>query len=368
MTPVIPAYGSSTLADVLPSVAARLGVPGHEDVLGLPEAQRYVVLLVDGLGWNITQGSLAKAGFLAELITGAPRLTAGVPSTTVTSLTSLGTGLAPGQHGVAGFSFRDPGSQHTLNALLWGSTPDPLTFQPRNTLFEQCVQAGVAATRVLPQKFEGSGLTVAGLRGGHFVAQDDDDQARVDAVRAGAVAGDRTLVYHYIRELDHTGHTLGVASPQWQRRLGLVARFVARLRDALPADVVLLVTGDHGMVDVPGHHRVIAEDDPTLMAGVDLLAGEARFRQLYTSDPEGVAERWANRFGDRAWVRTRAQAAAEGWFGELDSRVAARFGDVVVAMRTDWGVLTTTFPKEHSLVGMHGSLTEAEMVVPLLVA
>jgi hypothetical protein len=40
---------------------------------------------------------------------------------------------------------------------------------------------------------------------------------------------------------------------------------------------------------------------------------------------------------------------------------------VLVAMRTDWAVMTRQFPRELSLVGMHGSLTAAEMTVPLFV-
>ena len=368
MTPVLPAYGRSTLAEVVPSVGAHLGLSDCTDVLGLPDASRYVLLLVDGLGWAVTFEASDAAGYLAELAGDAIRLTAGVPSTTVTSLTSLGTGLPPGGHGIAGFSFRCPGRATVLNALAWLQDPDPREFQPVPTMLERAAAAGVVVTRVLPARFQGSGLTEAGLRGGQFVGEADDEAHRIRAVRDAATAGDRTLVYHYVRELDHTGHTVGVASPQWLRRLARVARYVARLRAALPDDVTLLVTGDHGMLDVPGHHRLVAEDDPVLMAGVDLLAGEARFRQLYTADPEGVVDRWSSRFGDRAWVRTRSQAVGEGWFGTMDERVADRFGDVVVAMRTDWAVLTTTFPKEHTLVGMHGSLTEAEMAVPLLLA
>ncbi len=367
MTPVVPAYGTSTLADLLPSVGARLAVPGCSDVLGLPAASRYVVLLVDGLGSVLPDGALTAAPELHRAWPTAIRLTAGVPSTTVTSLSSLGTGLPPGSHGIAGFSFRRPGGADVFNALLWRDDPDPLVVQPHPSLFERATAAGVVATRVLPIRFFGSGLTEAGLRGGRFVAETDDDGGRIDAVRCAADSGDRTLVYHYVRELDHTGHTLGIGSTAWRRRLALVSTFVGRLRAALSDDVVLLVTGDHGMLDVPGHHRLIAEDDPVLTRGVDLLAGEARFRQLYTSEPDAVADRWATRLGERAWVRTRPRAIAEGWFGTVDPRVADHFGDVVVAMRSDWAVLTTSFPKEHDLVGMHGSLTETEMSVPLLV-
>jgi hypothetical protein len=142
--------------------------------------------------------------------------------------------------------------------------------------------------------------------------------------------------------------------------------FADALREQLPDDVRLVVTGDHGMIDVPADHRLIMEDEPELMAGVDLIGGEARLRQLYTSKPDSVAARWTDRLGSLAWVRTRDEAHAEGWFGKLAPRVADHFGDVLVAMRDDWAVLTREVPGEFNLVGMHGSLTRAEMEIPLI--
>ena len=52
----LPAYGQC-IVDVLPSVLGALGVPDEHDVLGLPPARRYVVLLVDGLGWHLLRGA-----------------------------------------------------------------------------------------------------------------------------------------------------------------------------------------------------------------------------------------------------------------------------------------------------------------------
>ena len=65
--PVIPAYGAGTLSDVVPAVAASLGVPGWSDALGLPEAPRWVVLLVDGLGDLNLAASAEHAPFLTSL-------------------------------------------------------------------------------------------------------------------------------------------------------------------------------------------------------------------------------------------------------------------------------------------------------------
>ena len=368
---VLPRYGRDTLADLLGSVAAHLGVPGHTwPAVDLPSARRYVVLLVDGLGHQLLARHLGDVDHLSELFGTAQRLTAGVPSTTATSLTCLGTGCAPGRHGVAGYAFRSPESGGVMNALTWEGGPEDVAgFQPVETVFEQAAAAGVAVTSVAPARFEASGLTRAALRGPDFVAMlDESDLALriMETVRASR-RGERSLVYVYERALDHAGHGKGVGSDRWLEVLRRVDLFTKLLREELDDDVVLLVTGDHGMVDIAQERMIMVEDEPGLLSGVDLFAGEGRLRQLYTSRADQVTRRWRSRLGERAWVVSREEAVDAGWFGPLDERVADRFGDVLVAMRTDWAVMTRALPRELTLVGQHGSLTEAEMAVPLLV-
>ena len=166
-----------------------------------------------------------------------------------------------------------------------------------------------------------------------------------------------------------SGHTQGCESEAWHRQLAVIDDRCERLREALPADVRLVITADHGMIDIPNEQRLVAEDDPSLMAGVSALAGEPRFRQLYVDhdQPARVAQRWRDRLGPRAWVRTRDEAIDEGWFGSVDDQLRERYGHVLVAMRADWAVMTRQLPRELTLVGMHGSLTPAEMLVPLFV-
>lgn len=373
--PLIPAYGRSTLADLLPSVGHHLGVPGCDaDVLGLPASHRYVVLLVDGLGHDLVLRAADRAPWLAARL-GQQVLTSGVPATTVTSLTCLGTGLPPGQHGMVGFTSRVPSTGEMLNALTWESDLVPEAYQPHPTMFERAAAAGVGVSSVALQRFARTGLTQAALRGPRFVPfpSEKDTQLRIDLIADAASRGQRTLVYAYERELDHTGHVQGCASPAWSLQLTRIDTMLARLREALPSDVVLLVTGDHGMVDVPTERRLVIEDEPELAAGVDMVAGEARFRHLYVdSDSEAecerVAHRWRNRLGSRAWVRTRDEAIDEGWFGPVRDDVRERFGHVLAAPTGDWAFLTRTFGQEMELVGMHASLTPVEMRVPLVVA
>jgi len=372
VAPLVPAYGTSSLADVLPGLGAHLGVPGcPADPLGLPASDRYVVVLIDGLGWHLVRRAVRAAPYLASLLGDAATLTVGVPSTTATSLASLGTGLPPGQHGLVGYTSRVPSTGEILNALTWESDLVARAYQSKPTLFERATAAGVSVSSVALERFAGTGLTEAALRGATFVGFPDEEaqDRRIELVVAAAARGSRSLVYAYERQLDHVGHGSGVASPAWLAHLTRIDAMCERLRDALPDDVRVIITGDHGMVDVPAAHQVIAEDEPGLLAGVTVLAGEGRFRQIYVDrdDPVRVAERWRDVLGERAWVRTRDEAIDEGWFGPVEDSLRERYGHVLAALRDDHAVMSRQFPRELTLVGMHGSLTPEEMLVPLFV-
>lgn len=367
--PIVPRFGAGALSDVLPAIGAQLGVSGFGDVLGLPAADRYVLLLIDGLGERQLADAPGVAPHLSAGLAAGRTLTSVVPSTTVSAITSLATGLTPGEHGMAGYSFAHPFAGGVLNALAWEHGLSGLDVQPRFTALERLARAGITVSTVLPGRFARTGLTEAALRGGRFVgiADEEDFATRVDQIVDAALAGQRTFVYAYERSLDHLAHAHGTGSALWLDALVRVDAFVAELRRALPTDVRLIVTADHGMVDVGSADRLLIEDEPALSAGVHLMAGEGRLRQLYTRQPSAVARRWAERLGSGAWVRTRDEAVDAGWFGPMSAGMAPRFGDVLVAIRGTGAVLTRTLPGELRLVGMHGSLTAPEMFVPLIV-
>ncbi|MEP7088716.1 MAG: nucleotide pyrophosphatase/phosphodiesterase family protein [Nocardioidaceae bacterium] len=367
---VEPAYEDRSLGDLLPAVARALGVDAGlpPTSLELPAADKYVVFLVDGLGYELLRDHQDQAPFLHEMLEGQPPATVGVPSTTATSLTSLGTALMPGSHGVVGFTTRIPGTEDLLNALTWSKGVDPRQWQPHPTAFARLAEAGVTTTVVNKREFNGSGLTVAGQRGADFVGADKVGERMAAVLAASASAP--SLTYMYEGDLDWTGHRYGVASTSWELQLAMVDAAAEQLRETLPADVRIVVVADHGMVDSPTADRLDVDDHPELIDGVVLLGGEARFRHLYcrAGAVEDVAARWRAVVGDRALVLTRDEAVDRGWFGPVAPVVRPRLGDVMVAAHGTFSVMSTTsFPYETTLVGLHGSLTAAEMLVPVLV-
>jgi hypothetical protein len=365
--PLVPSYGFRTLAELGSSVLAALGGSGT-NTLGLPQVRKVCLLVVDGLGWELLRDHPAAAPFLNELAMNAQPLSAGFPATTVTSLTSLGTGTAPGQHGMLGYQVAIPGEHRLLNGLRWDDRIDPARWQPRPTIFERAVAADIGACYVASRAFRNSGLTRAAMRGAQYRPADSMGALAAEAADALRDA-ENVLVTVYHGDLDGTGHGLGVGSDAWYYQLAHVDKLAEQIAGALPSDTSLYVTADHGMVDVPAEDRVDVDDVPDLRVGVSLLGGEPRARHVY-AHPGAAADvlaAWREVLGGRAWVLSREDAIKENWFGPVDPEMIPRIGDVVAAPAGNWGIVATeTEPRESALVGMHGSLVPADQLIPLL--
>ncbi|MFJ2604324.1 alkaline phosphatase family protein [Streptomyces sp. NPDC087425] len=373
----LPQYGSGSLADLLPTLATGMGVPGlPAGIQELTPVDRACVFLIDGLGWEQLRAHPLEAPFMNGLLassrggTGRP-ITAGYPATTATSLASVGTGLPPGAHGLPGYTVRDPDTGALMNQLRWQPWTAPHVWQPYPTVFQLAQDAGVHAAQVSAPTFQNTPLTKVALSGGTFRGKLTGED-RMDLAAEELAAGDRSLVYTYYAELDGAGHRFGVASDTWRGQLMYVDRLVQRLAEQLPPRSALYVTADHGMLDIPfdDDHRIDFDADWELRAGVALLGGEGRARHVYAvpGAQNDVLTCWREVLGEQFWVASRDEAIEAGWFGpRVDERVYGRLGDVVAAARDDVLIVASERePKESAMVGNHGSMTPAEQLVPLL--
>lgn len=376
---LLPQYGVRSLAEVMPAALRAIGVPAPPAAEGAPALEpcrAVAVLLVDGLGAQLLREHADDAPFLASLPDAGP-LTVGFPSTTPISLTTLGTGLPPGAHGMLGLSFRAP-SGELLDSLHWTSVgpaekvdmtaaEPPERIQRMPTVFERAEAAGATVTVVSKREFRKSGLTRAALRGGRFRGTWALGDLAAEIVTALDVPGP-ALCYGYTADLDGLGHSRGPGSLAWRMQLRHCDRLAADIAGGLPSGSTLLVTGDHGMVTTTV--RFDGDTDPDLQRGVALLGGDPRARHVYVQPGarDDVLAAWQAVLGEHAWIATGEQAVAESWFGPVDDGLRARIGDVVVAMRGGATVVRSVAePLLARLPGQHGSLTPEEQLVPLLV-
>src|SRR2546428_6201887 len=238
--PPVPRYGTCSLGELVPSIRSGVGVGGFANQLAIEPASRACLLLVDGLGWELLRANAGAAPFLNS-IAGEP-LTAGFPATTAASLSSLATGLPPGEHGLVGYTMALPGYDRAFNTLTWalyglGTRVEllqelgPEAMQPAATLAERAAAAGVPIHHLGPAFHAGSGLTRAIGRSERFHAADSLEAITELALRL--LDAPRAFVYGYHPRLDTAGHVYGVRSQAWRDELTVVDRAVRLLAEPL---------------------------------------------------------------------------------------------------------------------------------------
>lgn len=364
---------SATLGQILPAAAHAVGLPvGDPGDLRFPEARAAVVVLLDGLGDQLLQQRAGHAPHLRALRQQptARVLTTCAPSTTAAGISLLGTGHQGGATGMLGYSVRMVGGP-VVSLLTFADSPiAPQDFQTVPTFAERYLATtGQALPAIGLAHFAGSGLTEAALRGSaHHSGQ--TIAARVTEALRLVGCGHR-VVYLYIGEIDKAGHAHGWGSEPWLVALEEADQAIGRLLSDLPPHTLVTMTADHGMLNPDPTQRVWVEAEG-LADGVAALGGEPRATHVYAepgADAQ-VAACWKETLGERAWVFTRAEAIAAGLFGPVHPANEAIIGDVVAFARD---AVTIVDPRFHSaafieLLGVHGSLTAAEMEIPLLTA
>jgi len=360
MDPLIPDYDGACLCNVAPTLLE----PPPDRPVWLPEpawgAPQVVLLAVDGLGWDQLERRRHLTPALSAM-QGGPIVTV-APSTTATALSSLALGCPPGEHGVVGYRINVRGD--VLNVLRW-QTPagDARTVIPPDVIQGRPAFRGHRPPVVTRAEFAGTGFTSAHLADVRFHGY-RMASTLVTEVRSLLRAGE-PFVYAYYDGIDKVAHEYGLEE-HYDAEIVATDRLVADLVSVLPPDACLVVTSDHGQMQI-GDAIVPIHDD--VMDHVELLSGEGRFRWLHArpgavDDLRAAAEEC---HGNRAWVRTRAEVIAEEWFGpKVSDAAAARFGDVVLAAIDPVAFEDPADTGPYRLQARHGSLTSAEMRIPLL--
>ncbi len=361
--PVLPDYEGACVANVMrPLVEDPDRVPDWfpEGVRG---ADQVVLLVLDGLGWNQMQDRLHLLRGLSLMA--ATPITTVAPTTTATALTSICTGLAPGEHGVIGYRMITE-ADDILNVLRWSTSKG----DARETIPPESVQHDVAFEGQRPPvvvraEFRDSGFTRAHLGGCRHVPY------RMPSTLVAGImqqlAEGEPFVYAYYDGIDKVAHEYGLDAT-YDAELVFVDRMVEYLVQELPPGVALVITSDHGQVDVGDR---LFPPAPGVLSLVRQQSGEARFRWLHAV-PGAEAELLsaaAEHHADVAWVVSREQVLDECWFGaKVLPGPLARLGDVALVTREPVAFEDPADTGPFHLQGRHGSLTEDEVRVPLLVA
>lgn len=363
LEPIVPDYGGANVRGIVPAILGpvswRQSLPDWMPEM-LSHADQIVLLVLDGLGWDQLQSHAHIAPSIAGL-DGRP-ITSVAPTTTATALTSIATGLTPGEHGVIGYRVVLGGE--VVNMLRWTHDgADRRRSQPPRDVQRYPAFLGETIPVVSPAELCFSAFSEAHLRGARPVGVRATSSLPLEIRRE--LADGQRFVYAYYGGVDRIAHERGFGE-FYDAELRDADRLVADVLAVLPPGAALLITADHGQVSVGDN---IVMPTPDLLSCVSMQSGEGRFRWFHArrgarDDLLAIAQQ---DFADTGWVRTKEQLIDEHWFGPTVSPpIAARLGDVAVVAREPVSYHDPADSGPFELVCRHGSMTAAEVYVPLL--
>ena len=365
MTPVRPDYQNGSLA-LISSIAAYFGAPtGHEPLPALDSLledghyRSVILLLFDGLGNAALRDHLPEDSFLRRhLVT---TLSASFPPTTTAATTALESGLSPAEHGWIGWSLWFP----ELGRIV-------ALFPNRDSLTGEALPGRSAAERFMPYTTVFERINSAGQADAACISPYSDPAYKTlpeieAAILSRCTAPGRHYLYGYWPEPDHTMHDTGVHADEVREIIRDLDRRTEAFAQSLPQDTLLLITADHGLIDVK---NLVLEDHPELMQALERPpCVEARAAALY------VREEYRARFPalfEAAFpgeflLMTGDEAISSGLFGpgRAHPRLRQSVGDYFAVSLKDTCLLWKH--DDHPLAASHAGLTADEMQVPLIV-
>jgi len=365
----LPDYGGACITSVVPTLIGPEVPEGAATIVPelVAHARQVVLLVLDGLGWEQLRARTTLAPTLNAADGIGRAITSVAPTTTACALTSITTGRPPCEHGLLGY--RLAVGDEILNALRWslgnGRAHDARRSVPAHR-FQPCPPfpgATGAVPVVSKDEFGGTGFTAAHLGDSPLHGYKVLSSLPVE-VEGLLRQGDR-FIYAYYDGIDKVAHGSGLGD-LYDAELRAVDRLVGDLVDRLPAGSVLVVTADHGQIDVGPRVELLGRE---LMSMVRFMSGEGRFRWLHARPgaSAALAEAAAERYADTTWVMERDHLIDLGVFGgPLPDGHRGRLGDVALLPFAPLAFIDPADTGENRLHSRHGSLTDDELLVPLV--
>lgn len=343
------------------------------------EHRHYVFVLVDGLGIML-KDRFPVGGFFASTL--SQTLHSVFPSTTAVALTSLATAEWPARHGLPGWWTYFPEHDRVLAPLRWSERGTGSAGEALGMRVEKEIPAAPAARDFTS---ESAIVFPREIRGGAYGAWAHSGSGarhyrRVEAIPRLVTSilnrsRSRTHTYVYIPSVDSLCHKVGVADGAVTAEVARVDRMLTRLRDRLPGNVRIVVTADHGLVDVPEDRQFTLDASDPLMRHLRTgPTGEPRTPVFHIKEghEDGFRAAFAGHpAGPFFHLHTTASLHKKGLLGKADMSAAAlrNWGDLI-GLSSEPVILEYT-TSEHGAVGFtgfHGGLLPDEMRVPLFLA
>jgi hypothetical protein len=287
-----------------PAETTTAATEAVEDFIG--EHTHYVIVLVDGLGDTFSR-FFPEGGFFTQSER-LPLIT-GFPSATAPLLTSFATASWPCEHGISGWNtyFREisrtisvlPGTERGTGTLCSELRLSYSDLIPSESWYSSRKSSMLS---ILPAKIGQQDFSVWARGNTPYKPYTKLSQAgksiqqHIRKCKTG-----RSFTYCYIPSLDHIVHRYGCSSQETEQQIILIDSWLQKLAKNLPQSACLLVTADHGLIDIkPENRHIISDKDPIMRFLIAPPSGEtsvpvfhvipgheANFRKYFASTKAG---------------------------------------------------------------------------------
>ena len=349
------------------------------DTIGEPD--HIVLLLLDGFGMNFVD-TLQEDSYIRRNAT--KTICSTLPTSTGPNLMALATGRWPGAHGNLGWDVHIPRLGERIQPLPWrltrtGQSLSEIGFSPMEMLFAPPIpfrNTGSFTFVINEEIAESTTSQMYGQTGTVGFSYDHDPTTHiVDSVLDGiSRSKGKTFTYVYWTEVDSCAHKNGETHPMTRVAVLRAAALTEALGAALTGKARFIATADHGHLDSPAEvWSTIRPSDAISRHLTCVPAGEPRtlFFHIRPGEERAFEASFEDRFADRFILMPSATAIDLGLFGPVDlvsDASRARMGDFFALSRGRWSIFASDNEEGETVESMHGGITTAESIVPLIVA
>ncbi len=402
---VYPAYGQYSIAEIEPTIRTLFNIPTSRQAFPGnffhgKARQKIILLIIDGFGFNHLLDHGTGTPFFDALMKRGDvyPITSVFPSTTPAALTTIHTGYTPQEHGlVEWFTYFEEFQKVIMPMQFrarWDEDHNSLTSQEgtpqmlyeREVLYETLGNAGVTSHVFLYQDYMPSVYSDAVQRGSNIIGYREGREL-MSLLQEALVKSPGPGFFHvYWGQVDKAGHIYGPNSPEHRDSIKSISNLLYygllnELDKSVAQDVMLMMSADHGQITVAHDNIIYLEDHPMVWdclmknnnGELIMPTGSPNDVLLYI-EPEKVdmvVDYLKREMADVAWAMTIEEAVQQGLFGigNPTTRFRKRAGNVLILPFPHHQVWFDPGGKrEYTQKGLHGGLSQEEMIVPLAFA
>ncbi len=383
-----PNYVDGSLVNLMSSIIHHYGgTSKYSPLKNLPLSQlegveNIVLILLDGMGYNffVENSNLLDYPILDHLHS---KVTSVFPSTTAAAMTTIYTGDSPKNHGcLAWFTYLKEVAQiSTIPPLTRRNYGDYITtnsIKAKDILHIESIFQKVPLTEsyfVISEKLKDTPYDTVVSKGTKGVVGFTNFQDSLDKIFniLQRESDEKKFILSYWDGIDTISHMSGTtaAKPHFKDIFTDLISFNEKINSLKPKTLVL-ITADHGLIDVPKDKVIKMKDHPDLEKTLILpLCGEGRaafcfVRAPYREQFESYIDTHFKEYCSLLKMQDLIDMEIFGLY-EAHPRFYYRIPDYLLLMKENY-IIKDKMLKESRirLKAVHGGLSENELYVPLI--